>query len=232
MEDLMENTEFKKIQRRIATCTVQTRCDKRTLATIYLSMKDNNIPANSISGLVKTALEMLEDIIKSKYPQYLVLSSEDADDILTSAFNTNLHPKGKYGPTFLKQLQKEDAYLEGRAITTAEPRKVTKRMSEVERAGLRQAAIDLIKSGTIKPAPTAEREVRLPDNVVLDDASSPEELRDSVIRQHKRTSEEKSALAAVPTDIITNNTNNNTNTNNSNNSNNNKGEKEDENEKE
>ena len=86
---------FEETQQRVNDCVASTRCDKRTLATITKYFLEKRGYVISLSELVRLSLETLEDIITTKRPDVNVLSTEEADNILSTYYKVNLHPRRK-----------------------------------------------------------------------------------------------------------------------------------------
>lgn len=197
-------------RKRVNDCAVQTRCDKRTIATLTQWSLEERGYVISMSELVRTALERLEEAILTKMPDLEILSSEEANDLIERHFDATLHPRrtvkgsGRQVPTYnysyRKQLDLEDALMEDRAPEYGRERtlkmiekgtvKVTPEMVVAEAKRIRQADQEIVK-----------RKTRMPDNVVADDPDP--DLQESTERQAKQTKDENAALAGVPGDIIT-----------------------------
>ncbi len=194
----MSTDDLRTIKKRLGNCTAQTRCDKCTLATLYLFHKDGRGHVSSMSELIRLTLEFVENYVETNNPDFYIMSSEDADDILSEAFKANLNPKGKYMTTFMKQLQREDAYLEGRPVGEIDKPRVTKAITKKSASAFAdeitpEAVMPIAKDLTAKEERDAGREFRTPDNV-----ETPEEAA------QRRAGEEQEldGLATVPADTI------------------------------
>jgi hypothetical protein len=193
----MSSTDFKRIQKRVNDCVAQTRCDKRTLATLLQFHLKGRGHVSSLSELVRLTLEMVEKYVENNESDLLVLSTEDADDMLTNAFKANLHPGGRYMTTFVKQLSKEDMYLEDihlpenkvtKKIIDQRSRKLKRELSAIAPAELRKRAQEIINEEKAK----SHRTFRTPDNI--------ETIEEAVLRREQEAL--GTDLSAVPKDTV------------------------------
>jgi len=184
--------EFEDTQKRVNDCVVQTRCDKRTLATLTQYLIESRGYVISVSELVRISLETLEDIILNKRPDMRIASTEDADNMLNEIYKANLHPTraGKggrrvptYNYSFRKQLDLEDAYIEGRDAGYVKPR--SKEMEAKSKKSIDTTVRHLIMSGKAKEA--------------IDAVESPAQAQK---RREEEDADAKAALAAGPTTVV------------------------------
>ncbi len=183
-------------RKRVNDCAVQTRCDKRTIATLTgWSLRERGYVI-SMSELVRTALERLEDAILGKAPDLEILSSEEANDLIKQHFDATLHPKRTikggnrqvptYNYSYRKQLDLEDALMEDR--TPEYGRERTLKMIKKGTVSVTpEMVIEEYKRMKSEPKPEVKREARMPDNVV----ETPEQ---AVVRRDEELEASKSQM--------------------------------------
>ena len=176
----------------------------RTIATIaqYLSKR---MFLSTKSLMIKKAMETFEAAIVENHPDLEIQSMEDAEEILMHYFpGANLNPGGRGKRVLMHQLEKEDAFLEGRPLPHRKV--ITKDMVGADQQATKafmesltpedtmKVFDELVRAGKIKGPVGSKYQPRMPDNV---------ETHDEAVARRKGEDEElKDALATVPEDII------------------------------
>jgi uncharacterized protein YjiS (DUF1127 family) len=205
---------YNESQQRTNTCTAQTYCDKRTLATLAIFFKEQRGYVLSMSELIRLSLELLEDIVIENGASE-VKSTEDADDLLKQEFKANMHPsrrtaRGETRPrmhySFRKQIDVEDAFIEDREPVYNRLARGSVIDQVAKNRSFRDTSLstpeqidDAVRRGIElmnEESKDHEREFRTPDNV--------ETLEQAEKRRKRELDDVKAGLAGVPADIITN----------------------------
>ena len=184
---MLENNNF--MERR-NDAIIQSSCDRRTLATIAVWLRENGEPVTTASSVVRLAMERLREIIVNHAGAQDIETSDDATDVLKFIGASKVNPSGRNMATYVKKMEIESQLLDGGNLEyVTEPaktkasirktRQVDKLMPEAMRIARTQAREGLEK--TQKPV------TRMPDNVV----ETPEQ---AVVRRDEELEASKSQM--------------------------------------
>lgn len=192
-------TELAQLHKRGTDSVAQTRCDRRTLATLaqYFSKQK---AIGSISSLIRDALELTERAILSEDPDLEVLTMEEAEQVLESYFgDVSLNPDGKNVRMYQRQLERESAFSEGRAISEVHTSRVTKgqkRSSPQLNAYLETLTKDdLVEMTKGQKRGDGNYKPRMPEGVV-------ESVDESIDRRKEENKKLKEGLSEVPKEVV------------------------------
>lgn len=105
-------SELEGLMRRVNDTVVQTRCDRRSLATILMFMRSKGVYVGSLSSLTRMIIEQMNRIVVDVEGGEEVLSTIDASEILRDLGRASLNPGGRGMFTHVQQMQKEELFLE------------------------------------------------------------------------------------------------------------------------
>lgn len=137
-------SELEELRRRVNDTIVQTRCDRRTLATLLEFFRNKGIHVSSLSDLIRVTMEQMRHFATEFEGAKDILSTEDATYILKSLGRASLNPGGRNMFTHVQQMQKESIYLDGGDINYVNRRRIKgKLIEEKEMKELRTLAEEI-----------------------------------------------------------------------------------------
>uniref|UniRef100_A0A6H1ZIC3 Uncharacterized protein n=1 Tax=viral metagenome TaxID=1070528 RepID=A0A6H1ZIC3_9ZZZZ len=181
---------------------IQSSCDRRTLATIAIWLRKNGEPVGSASSVVRLGIERLREIIITHFGAEDIETSDDATDILKFVGAGKINPAGRNVATYVKKMELENAVFEGSKIDSilspardkAERRKEQARQGYME--AIKQVDMEAIKRAINQGQEQEPHKYRKPDNMVV------ETLEEATARRKHEDAELKTAMSAVPADIV------------------------------
>jgi len=123
---------FELLQERANDCLVQTRTDRRSLATLVKYFYESGRMITSTSMLVRSIIEELRRRVLLDGAED-ILSYEDADRIVSLFQLKGLNSADHQKSTYLRQLGKEDLFLEGVDLSYAMKPRVNIKILEAQR---------------------------------------------------------------------------------------------------
>ena len=183
------------LQQRANDALIQSRCDRRSLATLAKALYEQSYIITSTSQLIRLVVEELRRRVLTEGADD-ILSYEDADRILNTFGCKGLNTNGRAMPTYIRQQGKEALLLDGTPVDYALTPQVTKKMLAARREGIERAARRMLEDGEAKrifEQSTENREFRRPDNI--------ETVQQAEQRRQKELEDTKSALAHPPTPV-------------------------------
>ena len=194
---------FDLLLKRANDALCQTRCDRRSLATLAKALYQQGYMITSISQLIRTTIEELRNRVIADGAED-VLSYDDADNILQAFGCGGLNPSGRARPTLLRQQGKEALFLDGQPVEYATRTKTTKKILESRKRDIDLEVQRIIDSGEAQKILDSvknegKRNLRKPETMVETPAEA-EERRQGELKDIK-------AGLATPPDIIADNNN-------------------------
>ena len=132
------------IMQRVNDTVVQTRMDRRTLATIYQFFIHKGIHVNSLADLLRVALEEYRWVLVNMEDAQEIISTDDATVMLQSLGKASLNPSSRNMYTHVKQMQRESLYLDGGHVGQVDVKR-TKHMEEKRKDEWEKAAPEALK---------------------------------------------------------------------------------------
>lgn len=118
------------LQERVNDTVVQTRCDRRSLATILVDFRNRGANVSSLSSFLRMIIEQMHFIVVSQGAEE-ILSTEDATFMIKGLGRAGLNPGMRAMFTHNQQSKKESLFLEHGNFDYIEPRtRCTKEMKD------------------------------------------------------------------------------------------------------
>ncbi len=186
-DKMLENNDFMERQN---DAIIQSSCDRRTLATIAVWLRENGEPVTTASSVVRLAMERLREIIINHAGAQDIETSDDATDVLKFIGASKVNPSGRNMATYVKKMEIESQLLDGGNLEyVTEPAKTKADLRKTRQVGkLMPEAMRIAKiQAKERLEETQKPVIRMPDNVV----ETPEQ---AVIRRDEELEASKSQM--------------------------------------
>ena len=167
--------ELLELMERVNDTVVQTRCDRRSLATILVAFREKGAHVTSLSSLLRMIIEQMRYVVLNSGTEE-VLSTEDATTLIKGLGRAGLNPGHRAMFTHKQQRERESSFLEYGSFdhnTNTRTRRTKELLNKSPQIDLsdsvqEEATANFLQQRRDQELKTMKSELRLPPNMVRD----------------------------------------------------------------